>query len=356
MNCSAVLVAPGKIEYRTEPVRPLRSGEVLVEITCAGVCGTDLAISSGEYAVPLPLVLGHEYTGRVVEVSKGSPFGHLMGCQVAGEINNTCVAYARKRLCEACRRGLTNHCMTRTVVGIIRHPGAFARYLIVPGGSLHVLPRGLAPEAAVLIEPLAAAIRTFELTPLQQGDTVVVLGCGRLGRLVALVASKMGARVMAVGRSRTHLELIKPFAWKRICFQAGDRGSLPRGVDSVNAAEELRQRVLDSTRGLGADIVVEATGTNENLVLAQRLVRPQGTVAMKSTSGVPVKRLDTTLAAVDEIRFQGSRCGPFGKAIAFMRRYGVPDSSWITARFPLDRTAEAIEAAGKEPKVVIKVS
>jgi threonine dehydrogenase-like Zn-dependent dehydrogenase len=354
-NLSALLRSPGYVEMLEEPVRPLRPGEALVEIAAAGVCGTDVAIWSGDYRVPLPLVLGHEYAGRVVEVH-GKAAARLVGRPVVGEINNTCIAYGRRRLCEACRRGLTNHCLNRTVVGIISHPGAFARHLIVPAGSLHVLPRRFPLDVAVLVEPLAAAIRTFELTPLRGGETVVVLGCGRLGRLVALVASKMGARVMAVGRSRTHMELIKPFAWRRICFDPGKTVRPPRGTQLITDPGELRQCVFDSTAGLGADMVVEATGANGNLVLAQRLVRPQGTVAMKSTSGVPVQDFDTTASAVNEIRLQGSRCGPFRKALAFMRRHGIPNASWITARYPLEKIGEAIEAARHEPKVVVEVS
>jgi threonine dehydrogenase-like Zn-dependent dehydrogenase len=77
---------------------------------------------------------------------------------------------------------------------------------------------------------------------------------------------------------------------------------------------------------------------------------------MKSTSGVPVAGLDTTRAAVDEIRLQGSRCGPFDKALRFMKKHGAPDEAWITKTFPLERAAEGIMAAQTEPKVVIEVA
>jgi threonine dehydrogenase-like Zn-dependent dehydrogenase len=101
---------------------------------------------------------------------------------------------------------------------------------------------------------------------------------------------------------------------------------------------------------------VEATSNNERLKLAQRLVRPLGTIAMKSTSGVPVGALDTTRAAVDEVRFQGSRCGPFDKALRFMKKHGAPSEAWITKTFPLEQAAEGIMAAQSEPKVVIEVA
>jgi alcohol dehydrogenase len=113
--------------------------------------------------------------------------------------------------------------------------------------------------------------------------------------------------------------------------------------------------IKELTSGLGADIVVEATGANENLSLAQRLVRPMGVIAVKSTSGLPVHDLDTTKTAVDEIRIQGTRCGPFDKAIAFMQEHGIPNRAWITSRFPLAEAQAALEAAGTEAKVVLEI-
>ncbi|MEI7633691.1 MAG: alcohol dehydrogenase catalytic domain-containing protein [bacterium] len=374
INLSAVLLRPGCIVMREEPMSArLGRGEALLEIECAAVCGTDISIWRGDYPVPLPLVPGHEFVARVVDTHARSPAARLIGRRVVCGINNSCVAYGRRAMCEACRRGLPRHCLRRTVTGIVNHPGAFARYLRAPQGNLHPLPNSIPSDAGTLIEPLAAAMRTFELTPLRGGEIVVVLGCGRLGRLVALAAGRLGARVIAVGRSQAHLDLVAPFAWKRVrlplqppdgkesraaeqentksCGHKRDGG----GIVSVRDHEQLRAFVLDHTRGFGAGIVVEATGVGQNLLLAQRLAHPMGTIAMKSTSGVPVSDFNTTLAAVDELRFQGSRCGSLEKAIRFMSRHRLPDSGWITARYPLEQTAQAIEAAVTEPKVLVEV-
>jgi threonine dehydrogenase-like Zn-dependent dehydrogenase len=223
--------------------------------------------------------------------------------------------------------------------------------LVVPAGNLHILPDAVTDEAAVLVEPLAAAIRTFEFSPLGSDDVVAILGCGRLGRLIALVAHKAGARVVAIGRSASHLESIAPFAWKRIALGREPSGE---GIEFAQSEMHLRETMLKLTDGLGAGVTVEATGVNANVRLAQMLTRPQGTVSLKSTSGIPVDGFDATMAIVNELRFQGTRCGPFPKAIEFMLTHGVPDSSWITAQFPLARTAEAIEAAAHEAKVLIQ--
>lgn len=358
-----VLEGPSELHLRELSLgKPLAKGEVLLEVAYAGVCGTDVSIARGDYPVPLPLVLGHEVSARVVDAKADA--ASLIGEAVVCEINNSCAAYGLGRRCEACRRGMATHCQRRTVMGIINHAGGFARYLRAPAGNLHRIPRGFSAKAAVLVEPLAAALRTFELSPVSNGEVVVVLGCGRLGRLVALAASSLGGRVIAVGRSGLHLDLIAPFAWKRVSLpRAGEpepdsdsKGNGRGRVIKARDEEELGTIVRELTRGLGADIVVEATSNNERLKLAQRLVRPLGTVAMKSTSGVPVAGLDTTRAAVDEIRLQGSRCGPFDKALRFMKKHGAPDEAWITKTFPLEQAAEGIMAAQTEPKVVIEVA
>lgn len=363
---AVVLEAPNELHLRELSIeKPLAKGEVLLEVSYAGVCGTDVSIARGDYPVPLPLVLGHEVSARVVDAKAGSEAAVLIGEAVVCEINNSCAAYGLARRCEACRRKMATHCQRRTVMGIINHAGGFARYLRAPAGNLHRIPKGFSKKSAVLVEPLAAALRTFELSPISGGEIVVVLGCGRLGRLVALAASSLGARVLAVGRSGLHLDLIAPFAWKRVSLaredESGDAGAPAKGRGRASLLhardeDELVTIIRDFTGGLGADIVVEATSNNERLKLAQKLVRPLGTVAMKSTSGVPVSALDTTRAAVDELRFQGSRCGPFDKALRFMKKHGAPNEGWITKTFPLERAAEGIMAAQTEPKVVIEVS
>lgn len=335
--------------------KPLADGEALLKIAAAGICGTDISIYRGDYPVSYPLVLGHEFTAVVAEAPRASGFRE--GERVVCEINNSCIAYGRADLCTACRRGMPTHCLRRTVTGIINHPGAFAEYLKVPAGNLHRIPDALPDSAAFFVEPLAAAIRTFELTPINPGDTVVILGCGRLGRLAALVAQKHGARVIAVGRKLEHLRLIAPFC-KTVLRLKSDEQEQKREQDQnveTISPDHLRTAILDLTAGLGADVVVEATANNQSLNLASQLVRPLGTVAMKSTSGVPVGKFDSTFVAVHELRLQGSRCGPFDKAIAFLLEHGIPNAGWVTAMFPLARAEEAIIAAQAEPKVVLGI-
>ncbi len=334
---AAVLTAPGRIEIEERPTPMPGPGEALVRVRFAGICGTDLALFSGDYPTPLPLVPGHEFSGEVAAVGEGVD-QDLVGAQITGEINITCVSRGESRLCAACSRDLPNHCQTRTVLGIVGCDGALAEYLVLPVRNLHLLPRGLPLHHGTFVEPLAAAIQTFELTPISPGDAVVVMGAGRLGVLVCKVAALKGARVAAVSHSPYKLQLARKFGAQAL----------------IEAGENVREQVLALTNGLGADAVVECTGAPDGIRQALGLVRPRGTVCLKSTPGDLMPQFPLTPTVVNEVGIQSSRCGPFGKAIRLMARHGLPMDTLVSARFPLKDVQAAMEAARTKFKVIIQ--
>ncbi len=338
MYRAAVLTKPRNIDIQSREALTLDAKEVLIEVSYAGVCGTDIAIFTGNYEVSLPLVLGHEFSGKVARVGSEAS-RELIGKSVTAEINNTCLARGVDNPCAFCSKGLSNHCTSRTVLGIDSWDGAFAEMVKVPAGSIHIIPEGISLKKAVFIEPLAAAIQTFELSKLEEKDTVAVLGVGRLGLLVCAVAKALGGRVIAISRSREKL----------------DR-ALMYGVDEVidASSEDVKGRTHSLTQGMGATIVVEATGSPSGVNLALELVQPRGVIAMKTTSGVLTENLDTTKLVVDEIRLQGSRCGPFEKAIALLDDGKVDPEHLVSEILPLEETAKAIELAKGKTKVLIK--
>lgn len=337
MAKQAILIGPHNIIVEDRPPPEVGPREVLVEVSYAGVCGTDLAIYSGDYPVSLPLVLGHEFAGIVQKVGTEVSQDWL-GKHVTAEINNTCHSYGLSHSCPACKAGSPNHCRKRTVLGITCADGAFQQCMKVPAANLHTLPDDVRPELGVFVEPLAAAIRTFELTPIERDTTVVVLGAGRLGALIIGVAHTLGARVLAISLNKEELERARDF-----------------GAGETLLADDpcLIQTVLDQTSGLGASIVVETTGAPEGLKTALALVAPRGTVALKSTPGSPVDGLDSTRIVVDEIRIQGSRCGPFRKAIDLLWSGNLPIQDLISSVHPLASIEDALRAAREETKVLI---
>lgn len=353
MPHAMLLTAPRRLELRECARRDLMPFESRVAVTLAGVCGTDLAIWSGAYPVPLPLVLGHEWVGRVVEVGAAGP-RNLWGRRITAEINNHCRARAERTVCAACRRGLPTHCLTRTVTGIVCHEGAFQQELIVPTRLLHPIPDAIPDAEAVFLEPLAAALQTFELSPVQRGANVVVLGVGRLGILCALVAHAKGARVLAVARSTASLRHARRLGLDTFRAPSAPRQSPKDPLAPAPSAllDELHAR----TRGLGADLVVEATGNPQALELALDLVRPRGIIALKSTPGQPAPEFSLTRFVVNEVRLQGSRCGPFDEAIRFQARHRLPLESLVSRTYPLRSLDKAFQTAATRPgKVHVRI-
>ena len=139
-------------------------GRLMIENNPLAVAD-DLAIFSGDYQVSLPIVLGHEFVG-VVEAVGSAQDEHLLGMRATAEINNTCLAQRLPDPCPACRRGMPSHCATRTVIGIMGADGAFAEHIIVPAANVHLIPDEIDDRTAIFIEPLAAAIQTFVMTPI----------------------------------------------------------------------------------------------------------------------------------------------------------------------------------------------
>lgn len=315
----------------------LGPGQALVRVDVAGVCGTDLAIYCGDYAVPLPRVLGHEFAGTVEEVAEYAD-RRWAGQRVVCEINDTCRSRGDAP-CPACAAGMSTHCQRRVTLGIDGWEGAFATHVVAPVANLHAVPDAIPSGAAVFVEPLAAAFQTFEMSPVAEGEWVVVLGAGRLGVLVCAAAAALGARVLAVAR--------KPASLDR---------ALALGAEEACTAIEVAPRVRELTGGLMADLVVEATGTADGVSLALELVRPRGTVALKTTCGLPPTRLDLTRAVVNEVRFTGSRCGPFAKALDALATAAIPVESLIEARFALDELGQAFDAARSRAKVLVYAS
>jgi threonine dehydrogenase-like Zn-dependent dehydrogenase len=233
---------------------------------------------------------------------------------------------------------MPNHCLIRTVTGIISHDGAFAEEIILPAKNLHTLSETLDPVTATLIEPLAAALQTFVMTPVMGDETTVVIGPGRLGILIVFVAALRGMKVFAVSRSKE----------KR-------QRALDYGASKAWSMEEAEKEVKNATEGLGADIVVDATGQPEGLSQALSLVRPRGTIALKTTCGLPPENFDVTKLVVDEITLQGSRCGPFESAIELLGRHQEKLKKLISSIRPLSEIQQAVEAAFHEEKIIINI-
>jgi 2-desacetyl-2-hydroxyethyl bacteriochlorophyllide A dehydrogenase len=296
----------GRLELReVDKPRPA-PGEALIQVLLAGICGTDREILKGYSnfrGIP-----GHEFVGRVVACEDA----RLVGKRVVGEINIACGE------CELCLWGLGRHCPKRTVMGIVNRNGVFAEFVTLPIVNLHEVPRALSNEAAVFVEPLAAAAEILEQMEILPAAHVAVIGDGRLGLLVAQVLHNAKAQVTVIGKHGWKLDLARGWGMK---------------VAGLNDA---------AIPARSFSVVVEASGSPAGLGQAFRLVEPRGTVVMKSTFHGPAQ-FDMSKLVVDEITLLGSRCGDFRRALELLARGRVKVQHLISKTFPLEAGLEAFE-------------
>ncbi len=293
-SVKALVVGPSGLRF--EPDHPLPQpgpDEALVRVRMAGVCNTDVEIVRGYmgyHGVP-----GHEFVGEVD------------GQRVVGEINASCGQ------CRFCREGLGRHCESRTVLGIQGRDGAFAEYLTLPRANLHAIPDALDDDVAVFVEPTAAAFEVIEQVALQPDDRVALLGDGKLALLIGQVL-----------RDRCTLKVFGKHAEKLAL------------LSDVETSTELPSGQFD--------VVVEATGSEKGFHQALELVRPRGTLVLKSTVAAAAQ-LNLAPLVINEVTLIGSRCGPFGPAIDALASGAVDPRPMIGARYRLDNGLSAFEAA-----------
>jgi alcohol dehydrogenase len=282
------------------------AGEALVRVRMAGICNTDVEIARGYMG--FEGVLGHEMVGEV----EAAPDPSWVGKRVCAEINLSCGA------CETCARGLGRHCPTRRVLGILGKDGCFSEHVTLPLQNLHEVPDGLPDEAAVFVEPLAAAYEILQQVAVDPDARVLVVGDGKLGLLVAMVLQQSGAAVTLAGKHEAKLAIAR---------RLGIAASTP-----------------DALRDNGFEVVVEATGSPHGLAFSLDRVRPRGTLVLKSTfHGQP--EVNTAKLVIDEIHLVGSRCGPFGPSVRALAQARVDPSPLIHAVHPLANAEAAFEQA-----------
>ncbi len=306
--------------YRQPELQP---GEALIRVLQVGICNTDLEITRGYMA--FEGVLGHEFVGIVESVHEGSGATaptYLIGKRVVGEINAAC----RRADCFYCQRDMPTHCPRRTTLGIVNRDGAFAEYLTLPTENLHLVPDTVSDEEAVFVEPLAANFEIFEQVRIKPTDSVIVLGDGKMGQLAAQVLALASCEVLMIGKHPEKLAIVE------------QRGIATCLFDDVT---HLLQKA-----GRRVDMVVECSGAAQGLELALQLVRPRGTVMLKSTVA-DKSTLHLASIVIDEIRVQGSRCGPFAPALRALSQRTIDVRPLMSAHYTLDDALAAFEYAAQ---------
>jgi L-iditol 2-dehydrogenase len=316
----AVFMGRADIRIEEVPVPTPKARHVLVRVEGCGICGTDRAFFVGDRPVaePLqpgqerqsrpegellggqlvtpPIVLGHEFTGVVVECGP-EVTAFKVGDRVAVDPNVVC------GMCTFCRRGLVNLCQHLEPLGITQ-PGGYAEYACVPETNAYGISEAVSFDAAALVEPLACSIRGIQRANVQLGDVVVVLGAGPLGLLLGQLARLRGAGCTMITSSSADRRALAERLGIEVALDGSDQGS-------------LRQAVMAQTQGLGADVVIEATGKTAVAQQSLNLVRTGGNVVLfgccREDDRIEVPPLWTQ---EHEISILGSYINPFTHSIA----------------------------------------
>lgn len=307
------LIFDGELRLADAPQPRRQPGEALIKVLSAGVCKTDLEIMRGYMG--FRGILGHEFVGVVEDCEND----HLRGKRVVGEINCVC------HQCRYCQLEMPHHCMNRTVLGIQNRDGVFAEYTTLPEENLHLVPNSIKDDVAVFTEPVAAAFRITEQIEISPEDVVIVLGDGRLGQLISQVLALTSRNVTCVGKHPWKLELLRE-----------------QRIHTVHKDEPVER---------GADIVVEATGSYEGFNRALELVRPEGTVVLKTTVTHPTA-MELSGPVINEIRIVGSRCGPFRPALEALSLGTVDVRPMVSETYELKDAPHALERAACSAEVL----
>jgi alcohol dehydrogenase len=348
----------GVVSLDAQPVPESGLDDVLVRIALVGICATDLHLLAGHIGDPFPLVPGHEFVGEVAALGARAADERSLavGDHVAVEMLLPC------RSCARCREGRYNLCERDDPAAGIAHGrqygvniprtvapglwGGYADYVMAPiDAIIHRLPHDLPWERAVLVEPLAVAHRALARGRVVAGDTVVIIGPGPVGLLLAAAARAAGAsRVVVVGTRTSRLEVAARF-----------------GADAVvnsRQTDDMRAAVRGALNGVDPDVVIEIAGVAAAQQDAVRLARRGGRVVLAGACGagaaVTLFADEDLLTREVDVLPSFLSAGGFEPAIAMLARGGFPFEDLVTHRFPLDEVREAFALVESRGDGVIK--
>ncbi|PYQ41369.1 MAG: dehydrogenase [Acidobacteria bacterium] len=336
---AVVIRRPNRARFGDEADPVVGNGEILVKVALAGVCMSDVEVMKGTRPQPYvkyPIIPGHEWCGTVERVGSGVK-RIAVGDRVAVEGHNFC------RTCAWCSRGETNLCASYSELGFTL-PGAFAEYVAVRADLAHPFAKALPFEAAAMVEPFACVVHGGRRARIQREDTVVVVGPGTIGLLaVGWAAMARPARLVAVGRDR------------------GNEGLARRmgATEYLTVVDDPAARIREMTGGPGADVVLEAAGSETAVTLALDLVRRGGAVILSGIAGGGRRAfLDSDVFALKHLRVDGVfayTTDSFEQALRIIESGKLDVRALITHTLRLREFEKAFDLLSNRPEPVVKV-
>jgi threonine 3-dehydrogenase len=330
---------PGCLELQEKPIPSPTAGEVLIKVHLAAVCGTDVHIKEwADFAAARmtpPVTIGHEFCGEIIEVGKGVSESRI-GELVSAESHVACYA------CPLCLDGKANLCLNTKVIGL-HFDGCFAEYVTIPAVNAVVCNPSISIENNAILEPLGVAVHSATKCEIG-GKTVAVVGCGPIGLMTVGVVKKMGAR-------------------KIICVEPNDyraKTACPMGADLVvnPLREDVVQKVLENSDGLGVDIVMENSGNIHAIQAATKYVIPGGEMVI---AGLPSREVPLNFA---EVFYRGVNLYGIGgreiyhtwKVMGGLLEAGLDVSACVSHTLPLEKYEAAFELieSGQALKILLR--
>jgi len=328
------------LQLQDLPVPKPAADELLIRIKACGICGSDVHGFDGSTGRRIPpIVMGHEASGVVEAVGQD-----VSNFRVGDRVTFDSTVYCGD--CFYCRRGQINLCDHREVIGVstplFRRMGAFAEYVTVPARIVYALPDKMPFAHAALIEAASVAVHGASLTPVEPGDTAVVIGAGMIGLLTLQAIREAGAnRVFVVDLDETRLKM------------ARDLGA----TETLNSkTQNVIAEVQKRTEGRGADVALECVGITDAIGLAVESVRKGGAVTLV---GNVAPKIELPLQSVvsRQIRLQGScaSCGEYPEVIAMMADERIRVEPLVSAIAPLEDGASWFQRLYNHEPGLLKV-
>lgn len=326
------IVKPGEIKLinMEKPVITERDN-VLIKMTAAGICGSDIGIYHGtNAAATYPRVIGHEMVGVVDAVGENAE-RLKPGDRVIADQVTSCGH------CYACRKGRGNVCADLKVRGV-HIDGGYREYMAVPEKDCYLLPEGLSDETAVMIEPTTIAIQSCSRAELREEDTLLIFGAGALGSSILKIARLSGAKIIVADIIQDKLA-----------------EALENGADFVinSAKEDVVEKAKELTGGYGPTVSIDAACTKDSLLTLLKATGNAGRVVTMGFSVDPAE-VNQFLITSKELDVRGSRLQnkKFGEAIKLIQEGKLDLTGTISHTFPLEKAQEAFDFAdSKDPSI-----
>jgi len=338
---AALLIAPHTFVVQDHPHPEPLGDEVLVRVTHAGVCGSDVHFYEtgriGEVVLTRPFIMGHEFSGVIEIPADSSPLA--AGTRVAVDPAVPCGR------CSFCREGRFNSCPDIRFTGFPPYPGAFSEYVAIPAENVFPLPDAVPDTAGPLLETLSVALHGVDLVPEVKGRTCAVLGAGPVGYLTALVLLHRGADLILI---------TEPVPERRAIVEA----NLCSHVFDPAQADAIREH-LRIHADHGPEFVFEAAGMPDSFQMAFDLARPGGRVAIFGIYPAGTHPIDFTNARRKELEVifvRRSLPANYPVAIQLVASGGINLNPLMTHLFPLDKIAQAFDLVARKRDGVMKAT